>query len=190
MTTRWHKKLVSYSFIGKTFFSTNYKKIRFFSFLAVLSIVLISNVFITLWIMTAIGFSSSGLPSLKVGSKHLHAQGDIFAMKSLFASRIMDYNGLIVQAFKNLSLVANSDRRHSSAMFLNENEVIVASKRFVIMNTNGDTIFSTSPEETAMTARKMRLSGIGEITEFLVFPHCWVHSSVKIKEFHFHSDFT
>ena len=90
-------------------------------------------------------------------------------MKSLFASRIMDYNGLIVQAFKNLSLVANSDRRHSSAMFLNENEVIVASKRFVIMNTNGDTIFSTSPEETAMTAQKMRLSGIGEITEFLVF---------------------
>ena len=136
-----------------------FTKIILFSLLAVLSIVLISNVFITLWIMTAIGFSSSGLPSLKVGSKHLHAQGDIFAMKSLFASRIMDYNGLIVQAFKNLSLVANSDRRHSSAMFLNENEVIVASKRFVIMNTNGDTIFSTSPEETAMTARKMRLSG-------------------------------
>ena len=170
MTTRWHKKLVSYSFIGKKFFfhDTIHKNNTFF-LLAVLSIVLISNVFITLWIMTAIGFSSSGLPSLKVGSKHLHAQGDIFAMKSLFASRIMDYNGLIVQAFKNLSLVANSDRRHSSAMFLNENEVIVASKRFVIMNTNGDTIFSTSPEETAMTARKMRLSGIGEITEFLVF---------------------
>ena len=70
--------------------------------------------------MTAIGFNIDGLPSLKVGSKHLHAQGDIFAMKSLYASRIMDYNGLIIQAFKNLSLVANSERRHSSAMFLSK----------------------------------------------------------------------
>ena len=37
MTTRWHKKLVSYSFI------------------AILSIILVSNMFITLWILTAIG---------------------------------------------------------------------------------------------------------------------------------------
>ena len=44
MTTRWHKKLVSYSFI------------------TVLSIILLFNVFITLWIMTAIGLNSSGLP--------------------------------------------------------------------------------------------------------------------------------
>ena len=60
---------------------------------------------------------------MKVGSRHLHAQGDIFAMKSLYASRIMDYNGLIIQAFKNLSLVANSERRHSSAMFLSKHIV-------------------------------------------------------------------
>ena len=37
MTTRWHKKLVSYSFI------------------AIISIILVSNMFITLWILTAIG---------------------------------------------------------------------------------------------------------------------------------------
>ena len=100
MTTKWQKKIVSLAFI------------------AVLSIILLSNVFVTLWIMTAIGFSTDGLPSLKVGSKNLHAEGNIFAMKSLFASRIMDYNGLIIQAFKNLSLVANSQMKHSSALFI------------------------------------------------------------------------
>ena len=44
MTTRWHKKLVSYSFI------------------AILSIIIVSNMFITLWILTAIGKE----PALKI----------------------------------------------------------------------------------------------------------------------------
>ena len=100
MTTKWQKKIVSLAFI------------------AVLSIILLTNAFVTLWIMTAIGFNTDGLPSLKVGSRHLHAKGDIFALKSLYASRIMDYNGLNVRAFKNLSMVANSDRKHSSALFI------------------------------------------------------------------------
>ena len=141
MTTKWQKKIVSLAFI------------------AVLSILLLSNAFVTLWIMTAIGFSTDGLPSLKVGSKNLHAEGNIFAMKSLFASRIMDYNGLIIQAFKNLSLVANSPMKHSSALFINENEVILASKRFVIMDSAGNIIFSTTPTETSMSAKKMKISG-------------------------------
>eukprot|EP00093_Oithona_nana_P004449 04449.XXX_115837_114895_1 [CDS] Oithona nana genome sequencing. len=145
MTTKWQKKIVSLAFI------------------AVLSILLLSNAFVTLWIMTAIGFSTDGLPSLKVGSKNLHAEGNIFAMKSLFASRIMDYNGLIIQAFKNLSLVANSPMKHSSALFINENEVILASKRFVIMDSAGNIIFSTTPTETSMSAKKMKISEIGGI---------------------------
>ena len=141
MTTKWQKKIVSLAFI------------------AVLSIILLSNAFVTLWIMTAIGFSTDGLPSLKVGAKNLHAEGNIFAMKSLFASRIMDYNGLIIQAFKNLSLVANSQMKHSSALFINENEVILASKRFVIMDSDGNIIFSTTPTETGMSSKKMKISG-------------------------------
>ena len=70
--------------------------------------------------MTAIGFNTDGLPSMKVGSRHLHAKGDLFAMKSLYASRIMDYSGLTVRAFKNLSMVANSDRKYSSAFFISK----------------------------------------------------------------------
>ena len=46
-----------------------------------------------------------------------------------------------------------------------ENEVIIATKRFVIINTNGDKIFSTNPAETSMTAKKMRLSGISLIPD-------------------------
>ena len=102
MTTKWQKKIVSLAFI------------------AVLSIVLLTNTFVTLWIMTAVGFNLDGLPSIKLGSRNLHAKGDIFAMKSLYASRIMDYNGLIIQAFKNLSLVANSERKHASALFISK----------------------------------------------------------------------
>ena len=102
MTTKWQKKIVSLAFI------------------AVLSIVLLTNAFVTLWIMTAIGFNTDGLPSLKIGSQHLHAKGDIFAMKSLFGSSIRTKNGLIVKAFKNLSMVANSDRKHSSAFYISE----------------------------------------------------------------------
>ena len=79
-----------------------------------------TNAFVTLWIMTAIGFNTDGLPSFKIGSKHLHAKGDIFAMKSLFGSSIRTKNGLIVKAFKNLSLVANSDRKHSSAFYISK----------------------------------------------------------------------
>ena len=57
------------------------------------------------------------------GSQHLQAQGDMFAMKNLYASRILDFdrNGLVIKAFKNLSLVAESERRFSSAMFISEN---------------------------------------------------------------------
>ena len=103
MTTKWQKKIVSLAFI------------------VVLSIVLLTNAFVTLWIMTAIGFNTDGLPSLKLGAKYLRTKGDIFAMKSLFASRIVDYDGLIIQASKNLSLVAKSDRRRSqSAFFLSK----------------------------------------------------------------------
>ena len=77
--------------------------------------------------MTAIGFNTDGLPSFKIGSKHLHAKGDIFAMKSLFGSSIRTKNGLIVKAFKNLSLVANSDRKHSSAFYISKyHEVLYA----------------------------------------------------------------
>ena len=84
------------------------------------SIILLTNAFVTLWIMTAIGFNTDGLPSFKIGSEHLHAKGDIFAMKSLFGSSIRTKNGLIVKAFKNLSMVANSDRRHSSAFYISK----------------------------------------------------------------------
>ena len=43
--------------------------------------------------------------------------------------------------------------------YLDEDEVVIASKKFVIMNTNGETIFSTSPKQTSMTAKKMKLAG-------------------------------
>lgn len=107
MTTKWQKKIVSSAFI------------------AVLCIILLTNAFVTLWIMTAIGFNTDGLPSLKIGARHLQAKGDLYTLKSLYASRIMDYNGLIIQAFKNLSMVANSDRRHTSALFISMKNGIV-----------------------------------------------------------------
>ena len=47
--------------------------------------------------------------------------------------------------------------------FTDENEVIMASKRFVIMDSNGKLIFSTSPTETSMSSKKMKVSEIGGI---------------------------
>ena len=47
--------------------------------------------------------------------------------------------------------------------FSDENEVIMASKRFVIMDANGKLIFSTSPTETSMSSKKMKVSEIGGI---------------------------
>ena len=47
--------------------------------------------------------------------------------------------------------------------FADENEVIMASKRFVIMDSNGKLIFSTSPTETSMSSKKMKVSEIGGI---------------------------
>ena len=82
--------------------------------------------------MTAIGFNTDGLPSFKIGSKHLHAKGDIFAMKSLFGSSIRTKNGLIVKAFKNLSLVANSDRKHSSAFYISKWIIFILIQRFEV----------------------------------------------------------
>ena len=39
----------------------------------------------------------------------------------------------------------------------------MASKRFVIMDSNGKLIFSTSPTETSMSSKKMKVSEIGGI---------------------------
>ena len=43
--------------------------------------------------------------------------------------------------------------------FTDENEAIVASKRFVIMDPDGQIVFSTSPTETLMSSKKMKVSG-------------------------------
>ena len=51
----------------------------------------------------------------------------------------------------------------SISYFTDENEVIMASKRFVIMDSNGKLIFSTSPTETSMSSKKMKVSEIGGI---------------------------
>lgn len=47
--------------------------------------------------------------------------------------------------------------------FSDENEVTVATKRFVIMDDEGKVIFSTSPTQTSMSSKKMKVSEVGGI---------------------------
>ena len=56
---------------------------------------------------------------------------------------------------------------------LDEDEVVIASKKFVIMNTNGETIFSTSPKQTSMTGKKMKLAGKQLSTIHIYFLHSY-----------------
>jgi hypothetical protein len=41
-------------------------------------------------------------------------------MESLFANRIRDYNGLVLQAFKNISILSFSDLQRQSALLMSK----------------------------------------------------------------------
>ena len=59
------------------------------------------------------------MPYLSRGS-YLETKGNILTMESLFANRIRDYNGLVLQAFKNISILSYTDAQRQSSMLMSE----------------------------------------------------------------------
>jgi hypothetical protein len=50
----------------------------------------------------------------------LETKGNILTMESLFANRIRDYNGLVLQAFKNISILSFADLQRQSALLMSK----------------------------------------------------------------------
>jgi hypothetical protein len=80
-----------------------------------------------------LSFVQDGLPYLSRGS-YLETKGNILTMESLFANRIRDYNGLVLQAFKNISILSFADLQRQSALLMSKWSFFIKKARIKTTN--------------------------------------------------------
>ncbi|CAB4062195.1 unnamed protein product [Lepeophtheirus salmonis] len=143
--------------------SLNSRKFFAISFLVILSLILLLNSFLVLWILSAGGFFSYGSGGL-LKSLDFWTSGDLFALKSIIANQISS-NGqsLVFQSTDEILLkVPGSTSSHDNQYIsITKNGIDIRSSSLKLSDPEGNVIFQTSSDSTRISSRNIEASGEG-----------------------------
>jgi len=143
---------------------TGWRRRCLFGFLLVLTIIVIINLSLTLWLLRAMQFSLNGIGNLKITPSGIQLNGEAMAMDTLMASHISARKGrpLVMDSSQNITITARDNQGRSyNQLFLGDDRLEVRAREFSVKNSRNEILFSANRREVLVGADILRVSGVG-----------------------------
>ncbi|XP_011499087.1 PREDICTED: delta-sarcoglycan-like [Ceratosolen solmsi marchali] len=129
-----------------------------------LTIIVILNLALTLWLLKVMEFSFEGIGSLKVIPGGVELKGQATILDALIASSVKSRRGsnLMLESWTNFTASARGNNGQVLARFtLSEDKLECVSKSFRITDPNGELLFSANNEHVVVGAKTLKVTGVG-----------------------------
>lgn len=143
---------------------TGWRRRCLFGLLLVLTVIVIINLSLTLWLMRSMQFSLDGIGNMKITPNGIQLNGEAMVLDTLLTSQISSKPGrsLTIDSSRNITLTARDDQgRIANKLFLGDDSLEVLARDFRVMNANGETLFAANRREVVVGADILRVSGVG-----------------------------
>jgi len=143
---------------------TGWRRRCLFGFLLVLTIIVIINLSLTLWLLRAMQFSLNGIGNLKITPNGIQLNGEAMAMDTLMTSHISARKGrpLVMDSSQNITITARDNQGRSyNQLFLGDDRLEVRAREFSVKNSRNEILFSANRREVLVGADILRVSGVG-----------------------------
>jgi len=143
---------------------TGWRRRCLFGFLLILTIIVIINLSLTLWLLRAMQFSLNGMGNLKITPSGIQLNGEAMAMDTLMTSHIHAREGrpLVLDSSQNITITARDNQGRSyNQLFLGDDRLEVQAREFSVKNSRNELLFSANRREVHVGADVLRVSGVG-----------------------------
>jgi len=151
---------------------TGWRRRCLFGFLLVLTIIVIINLSLTLWLLRAMQFSLNGIGNLKITPNGIQLNGEAMAMDTLMTSHISARKGrpLVMDSSQNITITARDNQGRSyNQLFLGDDRLEVRAREFSVKNSRNEILFSANRREVLVGADILRVSGKLHSTSLSVY---------------------
>ncbi|XP_052860572.1 delta-sarcoglycan [Anopheles cruzii] len=143
-----------------------WRKKCLYALILILTIMIIVNMALTLWIMKVMEFSSNGMGQLKVVPGGIQLTGQALVLNTLRASSIQSKHGqpISLESSRNLSMnTRNAAGALENQLFLGHDRLEVLATHFRITDTHGTHLFAVDRDEVTVGAGSLRVEGEGGV---------------------------
>ncbi|XP_053678256.1 delta-sarcoglycan [Anopheles nili] len=143
-----------------------WRKKCLYALIFILTVMIIVNLALTLWIMKVMEFSSNGMGQLKIVPGGIQLTGQALVLNTLRASSIRSKHGqpISVESSRNLSVnTRNAYGAIENQLFLGHDRLEVLANHFRITDTHGTNLFAVDRDEVIVGAGSLRVEGEGGV---------------------------
>ncbi|XP_035780507.1 uncharacterized protein LOC118460357 isoform X2 [Anopheles albimanus] len=143
-----------------------WRKKCLYALILLLTIMIIINMALTLWIMKVMEFSSNGMGQLKIVPGGIQLTGQALVLNTLRASSIRSKHGqpISIESSRNLSVNTRSALGTlENQLFLGHDRLEVLANHFRITDTHGTNLFAVDRDEVTVGAGSLRVEGEGGV---------------------------
>ncbi|XP_052900291.1 delta-sarcoglycan [Anopheles moucheti] len=143
-----------------------WRKKCLYALIFILTVMIIVNLALTLWIMKVMEFSSNGMGQLKIVPGGIQLTGQALVLNTLRASSIRSKHGqpISVESSRNLSVnTRNAYGAVENQLFLGHDRLEVLANHFRITDTHGTNLFAVDRDEVIVGAGSLRVEGEGGV---------------------------
>uniref|UniRef100_A0A182PKX1 Gamma-sarcoglycan n=1 Tax=Anopheles epiroticus TaxID=199890 RepID=A0A182PKX1_9DIPT len=144
-----------------------WRKKCLYALIFILTVMIIVNLALTLWIMKVMEFSSNGMGQLKIVPGGIQLTGQALVLNTLRASSIRSKHGqpISVESSRNLSVnTRNAYGAIENQLFLGHDRLEVLANHFRITDTHGTDLFAVDRDEVIVGAGSLRVEGEGGVS--------------------------
>ncbi|XP_057377649.1 zeta-sarcoglycan-like [Daphnia carinata] len=143
---------------------TGWRRRALFGLLLTLTVIVIINLSLTLWLLRSMQFSLDGIGNMKITPSGIQLNGEAMVLDSLMTSQISSKRGqpLVFDSSQNITLTArDAQGRAANKIFLGEDRLEVVARDFRVTNSKQELLFAANRKEVVVGADILRVSGVG-----------------------------
>jgi len=141
-----------------------WRKRCLYALIVLLTVIIIINLALTIWILKVLDFHSNGMGALKIHRGGITVSGDAQFMKPVYVRKLRsgENEPLVVESDRTVTINArNASGGISSRLYLGPNQAQAVCDRFEIFDDDHELIFSADKDEVAVRVENMRILGKG-----------------------------
>nr|XP_014342181.1 PREDICTED: delta-sarcoglycan [Latimeria chalumnae] len=139
-----------------------WRKRCLYFFVLLLMVLILLNLAMTIWILKVMNFTIDGMGHLRITEEGLKLEGDSEFLKPLYAKEIHSRadSPLYLQSSRNVSVnILSSKNEVLTRLLTGAHAVEAHSKRFEVVSTTGNLLFSADDSEVVVGAERIRVVG-------------------------------
>ncbi|KAK4023099.1 zeta-sarcoglycan [Daphnia magna] len=143
---------------------TGWRRRALFGLLLTLTVIVIINLSLTLWLLRSMQFSLDGIGNMKITPSGIQLNGEAMVLDTLITSHISAKQGqpLVFDSSQNITMNArDAQGRIANKIFLGDNRLEVVARDFRVTNSRQELLFAANRKEVIVGADILRVSGVG-----------------------------